>query len=58
MDTYKDVYRFKEIIPVSAMRKTNTDTPIRTLFQYLPEGPSIMTRIRSQTSPCARSLRS
>ena len=39
MDTYKDVYRFKEIIPVSAMRKTNTDTLIRTLFQYLPEGP-------------------
>ena len=38
MDTYKDVYRFKEIIPVSAMRKTNTDTLIRTLFQYLPEG--------------------
>ena len=34
-----DVYRFKEIIPVSAMRKTNTDTLIRTLFQYLPEGP-------------------
>ena len=39
MDTYKDVYRFKEIIPVSAMRKTNTDTLIRILFQYLPEGP-------------------
>ena len=39
MDTYKDVYRFKEIIPVSAMRKTNTDTLIRTLFQYLPDGP-------------------
>ena len=26
-------------VAVSAMRKTNTDTLIRTLFQYLPEGP-------------------
>ncbi len=36
---YKDVYRFKEIIPVSAMKKTNTDTLLYTLFQCLPEGP-------------------
>lgn len=39
IDAYKDVYHFKEIIPVSAMKKTNTDTLIHTLFQYLPEGP-------------------
>ena len=30
---------FKEVIPVSAMKKTNTDTLIHTIFQYLPEGP-------------------
>ena len=39
MDTYKDVCRFQEIIPVSALRKTNTDTLIHSIFQYLPEGP-------------------
>lgn len=39
IETYKDVYRFKEIIPVSALRKNNTDTLIHTIFQYLPEGP-------------------
>lgn len=39
MDAYKDVYRFAEIIPVSAMKKTNTDTLIHTIFQYLKEGP-------------------
>lgn len=39
IEAYKDVYRFAEIIPVSAMKKTNTDTLIRTIFQYLPEGP-------------------
>ena len=39
MDAYKDVCRFQEIIPVSALRKTNTDTLIHSIFQYLPEGP-------------------
>ena len=39
IEAYKDVYRFAEIIPVSAMKKTNTDTSIHTIFQYLPEGP-------------------
>ena len=29
----------KKVIPVSAMKKTNTDTLIHTIFQYLPEGP-------------------
>ena len=29
----------KEVIPVSAMKKTNPDTLIHTIFQYLPEGP-------------------
>ena len=39
IETYKDVYRFKDIIPVSGLRKNNTDTLIHTIFQYLPEGP-------------------
>ena len=28
IETYKDAYHFKEVIPVSAMKKTNTDTQI------------------------------
>lgn len=39
IETYKDVYRFKEIIPVSALRKNNTDTLLHTIFQNLDEGP-------------------
>ena len=39
IETYKDVYRFKDIIPVSALRKNNTDTLLHTIYQLLPEGP-------------------
>lgn len=39
IDTYKEVYDFKEIVPVSALRDRNTDELIRTIFQYLEEGP-------------------
>ncbi len=39
IEAYKDVYRFKDIIPVSALRKNNTDTLLHTIFQYLQEGP-------------------
>ncbi len=47
MDAYKDVYRFEEIIPVSALRKTNTDTLIlEPCSSICRRAPSIMTRIR------------
>ena len=36
---YKDVLKFADIVPVSALRKINTDELLRVLFQYLPEGP-------------------
>ena len=39
IDTYKEVYDFKEIVPVSALRDRNTDELIKTIFQYLEEGP-------------------
>lgn len=39
INTYKDVYDFKEIVPVSALKDRNTDELIRTIFSYLPEGP-------------------
>ncbi len=36
---YKDLLPFADIVPVSALRKKNTDELLRVLFQYLPEGP-------------------
>ncbi len=39
IDTYKTVYDFKEIVPVSALRDKNTDELIHTIFSYLDEGP-------------------
>lgn len=37
--TYKDVYGFAEIIPVSAIKEKNTEDVIHTVFGYLPEAP-------------------
>lgn len=39
INTYKEVYDFKEIVPVSALRNNNTDELIKTIFEYLKEGP-------------------
>ncbi|MBR1599662.1 MAG: GTPase Era [Lachnospiraceae bacterium] len=39
INTYKDVYDFKEIVPVSALKDRNTDELIKTIFSYLPQGP-------------------
>lgn len=39
IDTYKEVYDFKEIVPVSALRDKNTDELMKTIFAYLEEGP-------------------
>lgn len=39
ISTYQDAYRFAEIVPVSAMKKTNTDRLIDTVFGYLKPGP-------------------
>lgn len=39
IDTYKEVYNFKEIVPVSALRNRNTDELLKTIFEYLEEGP-------------------
>lgn len=38
INTYKEVYDFKEIVPVSALRDNNTDELIKTIFDYLEEG--------------------
>ncbi len=39
IDMYKDIYDFKEIVPVSALKGKNTDELLKTIFTYLPEGP-------------------
>lgn len=37
IDEYKDLYNFNEIIPLSALKKDNTDTVINVLKKYLPD---------------------
>lgn len=39
IDTYRKVYDFDEIIPVSAKKGTNVEDVIDTIFRYLPYGP-------------------
>ncbi|MDE6625094.1 MAG: GTPase Era [Lachnospiraceae bacterium] len=39
IDTYKEVYGFKEIVPVSALKSRNMDELLKTIFDYLEEGP-------------------
>ena len=39
IDTYRKELDFAEIVPVSALKGTNTDDLLETIFKYLPEGP-------------------
>ena len=39
ISTYKDIYDFAEIIPVSARNGDNTDELVKEVFRYLPYGP-------------------
>lgn len=39
IDTYKDIYDFAEIVPVSARSGDNTDELVRVVMKYLPYGP-------------------
>ena len=39
INTYKEVYNFEAIVPVSALKGKNTDELIRTLKKLLPYGP-------------------
>lgn len=39
ISTYKDAYKFAEIIPISALKGDNTDDIPNILFKYLEEGP-------------------
>ena len=39
IDTYRKVYDFVEIVPVSALKGDNEQDLIQTIFKYLPYGP-------------------
>ncbi|MEE0862766.1 MAG: GTPase Era [Lachnospiraceae bacterium] len=39
IDNYRKIYDFADIVPVSALKGTNTDDLISTIFKYLSEGP-------------------
>lgn len=39
IDTYRNIYNFAEIIPVSALKGENKEILLQTIFQYLQEGP-------------------
>lgn len=41
IDDAKDLYPFKEIIPISALKKDNTDTLLKVIKSYLEEGDKI-----------------
>jgi len=38
IDSYKDLCDFAEIVPVSALKKKNTDTLVEQIFKYMPYG--------------------
>ncbi|MBQ4530387.1 MAG: GTPase Era [Lachnospiraceae bacterium] len=39
IDTYRKIYDFAEIVPVSAMKGDNTDALLEVIFKYMPYGP-------------------
>ncbi|BCN32313.1 GTPase Era [Anaeromicropila herbilytica] len=39
IDSYKEIYNFAEIIPVSALNGENKESLLKEVFGYLPEGP-------------------
>ena len=39
IDAYRQILDFAEIVPVSALKGTNTDTLVNVIFKYLPYGP-------------------
>lgn len=39
IDQYKNLYDFKEIVPISALQGNNVETLLKQIKAYLPEGP-------------------
>lgn len=40
IDTYRRELDFQEIVPVSALKGSNTDELVKCIFKYLPYGPA------------------
>ncbi len=41
IDSWKDVYDFAEIVPVSGLKETGFPDLLESIFRYLPEGPML-----------------
>lgn len=41
IDAFKDLSKFEEIIPCSALKGINKEELVKTLFKYIPEGPQL-----------------
>ena len=54
VDAYKDVCKFAEIVPLSALKEKNTDLLLELLFKYLPCGPMFYDEDTVTDQPCAR----
>lgn len=39
IETYRKLYSFAEVVPISAMKGSNTDELMQVIKKYLPEGP-------------------
>ena len=39
IEAYRKLYSFTEVVPISAMKGSNTDELMRVIKKYLPEGP-------------------
>ena len=39
IDVYRKIYDFADVVPVSALKGTNTDTLLDVIYKYLPYGP-------------------
>ncbi|WP_352399557.1 GTPase Era [Anaerotignum sp.] len=39
IDAYRQLYAYAEVVPISAMKGSNTDELMRVIKKYLPEGP-------------------
>ncbi len=39
INAYKDICKFTEIVPVSALKSKNTDLMLELIYKYLPKGP-------------------
>ena len=54
ISSYREVYDFKEIIPISALKQQNKEDLLKYIEKYLPEDLNISLKIWLQTSRKSR----